>query len=1001
MDVVVSQWATEEEQREFGSQLIREDPRGFKRVLVLDTDEFWHPVELSRALVLAARTPSVPFIRATMATYWATLRGVISPPEPLRVLWLMDPHRCHWYKDREIECLVEGGADTAGGTADRHQGLELDSSVAVCHHLSYVRTDEEVLRKTSSFAHASDVQAGWFERSWVGWATNHSLTDLHPTRPSAYKRVVSQPLVNLTPALRRLHLDSRKGREGRDPKRACLVEGEGQKILCLVPGSGNNTGSPGLEVLSAKALDPARMERVQSISTHNGRDDVGPREAGHKEWWDAQGEAPQVTILRPSFGEVIQAGGSMGSEEMVDSHFVEVMNVATLSSPHDADDRVGKDGLGDRMETGAGMKVEEGVGEGMGMIHLAIVSNNLESHSQNRVFTKLCEGLPRERYRVEWFTAGVAEQQGSDLVWRLVNSLVPLHHVAVPTDSGGIPLEQYVETLARFDLVLTANSLDDVPTKVLMEGARMAKRPVRVVELCNNDPPSDLYAEAFIAPSHYAAHCNKAAQGIPTGIIYPTGLSSADWVPHGGIRVAFVGRLSFERSPGLFLHTARALLDILIHFLVVGSGPLSAFLEALTLELGLERYVEFCGSIAEGDMPAFLRTLDLVINPIICQTFGISNVEAAVSGVPVVGFSSCGNTESIGDAGVLVDSPSHLALAEAAAGIIRGYEELMKGRYSAMERTMEEHGLLRLITRYCAFSSSIVLQIKNAPKYPHSPPLSFPAYPARSQPIFPKLAVSADMMPFSLHFQQEQQDYDASLYVVSALDGGCGSSWDTQCQQRLADIVRLHSKSLIVFVSGEAWDISELRPDQAALALVATTNPIPTGVPTLHLPNLVTSFGERRTHSPADLLRGMDDPDLDTQPLSCMYSECDRHHRERFFDLLVERGVQVDALGACRGIRSPDDPKKRLGRMSATWHDDAVQVYKYYHLVIAFENSADAGYITEKIANAFLAGAIPVYWGTVEVLDLFNPQSFIHCGTFPTMEDCADRVAQVSLVILL
>lgn len=55
-------------------------------------------------------------------------------------------------------------------------------------------------------------QSGWFERSWLGWAANNSLTDLHPVVPEAYKRVAVQPLLRLTPALRALHLDAKKGR---------------------------------------------------------------------------------------------------------------------------------------------------------------------------------------------------------------------------------------------------------------------------------------------------------------------------------------------------------------------------------------------------------------------------------------------------------------------------------------------------------------------------------------------------------------------------------------------------------------------------------------------------------------------------------------------------------------------------------------------------------------------------------------------------------------------
>lgn len=38
------------------------------------------------------------------------------------------------------------------------------------------------------------------------------MNDLHPVDPEAFKRIVVQPLFRLTPALRTLHLDAKKGR---------------------------------------------------------------------------------------------------------------------------------------------------------------------------------------------------------------------------------------------------------------------------------------------------------------------------------------------------------------------------------------------------------------------------------------------------------------------------------------------------------------------------------------------------------------------------------------------------------------------------------------------------------------------------------------------------------------------------------------------------------------------------------------------------------------------
>lgn len=42
-----------------------------------------------------------------------------------------------------------------------------------------------------------------------------------------------------------------------------------------------------------------------------------------------------------------------------------------------------------------------------------------------------------------------------------------------------------------------------------------------------------------------------------------------------------------------------------------------------------------------------------------------------------------------------------------------------------------------------------------------------------------------------------------------------------------------------------------------------------------------------------------------------------------------------------------------------------------------FENQQAAGYVTEKILNAYLGGAVPVYFGTEEIFSIFHKDSFV------------------------
>mmetsp|Transcript_16301 Transcript_16301/g.32353 ORF Transcript_16301/g.32353 Transcript_16301/m.32353 type:complete len:261 (-) Transcript_16301:19-801(-) len=49
-----------------------------------------------------------------------------------------------------------------------------------------------------------------------------------------------------------------------------------------------------------------------------------------------------------------------------------------------------------------------------------------------------------------------------------------------------------------------------------------------------------------------------------------------------------------------------------------------------------------------------------------------------------------------------------------------------------------------------------------------------------------------------------------------------------------------------------------------------------------------------------------------------------------------------------------------------------------FRFVLMMENANSPGYISEKILDAFMAGSIPIYYGTTEVFDIFNKKAFIY-----------------------
>jgi hypothetical protein len=104
-----------------------------------------------------------------------------------------------------------------------------------------------------------------------------------------------------------------------------------------------------------------------------------------------------------------------------------------------------------------------------------------------------------------------------------------------------------------------------------------------------------------------------------------------------------------------------------------------------------------------------------------------------------------------------------------------------------------------------------------------------------------------------------------------------------------------------------------------------------------------------------------------------------RGHRRRLalMHALKEHfGDRLDWYG--RGIRDLGDRKL-----------NALADYRYH---VVFENGAWPHYWTEKIADAFVANALPFYWGDPRLAESFDPASFVPIdtddptGTIATME---------------
>jgi hypothetical protein len=107
-------------------------------------------------------------------TYWKNLDTIVKPDHPFIIAAIKHNVRFD-YSSRIV------------GQTDHKMipGVQM-------HHLSWVKTDDEVLDKIKSYTHADEVLMNWYNEVWKKW--HEDMTGIHPITPSDYKYTTNYPL---------------------------------------------------------------------------------------------------------------------------------------------------------------------------------------------------------------------------------------------------------------------------------------------------------------------------------------------------------------------------------------------------------------------------------------------------------------------------------------------------------------------------------------------------------------------------------------------------------------------------------------------------------------------------------------------------------------------------------------------------------------------------------------------------------------------------------------
>ena len=112
--------------------------------------------------------------------------------------------------------------------------------------------------------------------------------------------------------------------------------------------------------------------------------------------------------------------------------------------------------------------------------------------------------------------------------------------------------------------------------------------------------------------------------------------------------------------------------------------------------------------------------------------------------------------------------------------------------------------------------------------------------------------------------------------------------------------------------------------------------------------------------------------------------------RERFVRQLMAHG-RVDCPGRVLNNTRPLPPNFPGSNAQLA----KLEFLSSYRFTIAFENTSADGYITEKIVHPLIAGSIPVYWGSPDVAERYNPDAFVNCHDFGSFGEVIERILEI------
>ncbi|MBC7086103.1 MAG: glycosyltransferase family 4 protein [Methanomethylovorans sp.] len=139
--------------------------------------------------------------------------------------------------------------------------------------------------------------------------------------------------------------------------------------------------------------------------------------------------------------------------------------------------------------------------------------------------------------------------------------------------------------------------------------------------------------------------------------------------------------------------------------IIIGDGQERGSLEKLTYDLDLRTHVSFLGKVSNDEIPKYMKGSDVLVLPSLSESFGIVNIEAMASGVPIVSTNVGGLSYIIKDGvnGFLVNPKDPGSIAEKCLQILNDSnlkEQMSKNNLSEAEKYSWDKIVERLLEVY-------------------------------------------------------------------------------------------------------------------------------------------------------------------------------------------------------------------------------------------------------------------------------------------------------------